>query len=97
MPFFQAFSNVAEHVDHDLAIASLLSLADKVRVIAKTPLMLTGGFRSAKAMTEAVTDGAIDVRPWLGEAIGVAGIGDALAGLSDPASPIRTVVDPRLP
>jgi len=27
----------------------------------------------------------------------VAGIGDALAGLSDPASPIRTVVDPRLP
>ncbi|WP_252927009.1 AAA family ATPase [Paracoccus sp. 08] len=32
---FEAFSNVAEHVDHDLAIASLLSLADKVRVIAK--------------------------------------------------------------
>ena len=32
---FDAFSNVAEHVDHDLAIASLLSLADKVRVIAQ--------------------------------------------------------------
>ncbi len=32
---FEAFSNVAEHVNHDLAIASLLSLADKVRVIAK--------------------------------------------------------------
>lgn len=32
---FGAFSNVAEHVDHDLAIASLLSLADKVRVIAQ--------------------------------------------------------------
>ena len=32
---FDAFSNVAEHVDHDLAIASLLSLADKVRVIAR--------------------------------------------------------------
>lgn len=32
---FEAFSNVAEHVDHDLAIASLLSLADKVRAIAK--------------------------------------------------------------
>jgi hypothetical protein len=31
---FDAFSNVAEHVDHDLAIASLLSLADKIRVIA---------------------------------------------------------------
>lgn len=44
-----------------------------------------------------IADGAIDVRPWLGEAIGVAGIRDALARLADPASPIRTVVDPRLP
>jgi hypothetical protein len=32
---FDAFSNVAEHVDHDLAIASLLSLVNKVRVIAR--------------------------------------------------------------
>ena len=32
---FDAFSNVAEHVDHDLAIASLLSLADKVRSVAQ--------------------------------------------------------------
>ena len=32
---FDAFSNVAEHVDHDHAIASLLSLADRVRLIAR--------------------------------------------------------------
>ncbi len=32
---FDAFSNVAEHVDHDKAIASLLSLADKIRIIAR--------------------------------------------------------------
>ena len=32
---FDAFSNVAEHVDHDHAIASLLSLAEKIRVIAQ--------------------------------------------------------------
>lgn len=32
---FEAFSNVAEHVDHDRAIASLLSLADRIRVIAR--------------------------------------------------------------
>jgi hypothetical protein len=32
---FDAFSNVAEHVEHDLAIASLLSLADKVRIVAR--------------------------------------------------------------
>jgi len=44
-----------------------------------------------------IADGAVDVDPWLGEAIGVAGVAEALANLSDPASPIRTVVDPRLP
>ena len=32
---FDAFSNVAEHLDHDYAIASLLTLADKVRLIAR--------------------------------------------------------------
>ena len=32
---FDAFSNVSEHVDHDQAIASLLSLAEKVRLIAR--------------------------------------------------------------
>ncbi len=32
---FDAFSNISEHVDHDQAIASLLSLADKVRLIAR--------------------------------------------------------------
>lgn len=32
---FDAFSNVAEHVDHDTAIASLLSLAEKIRLIAR--------------------------------------------------------------
>src|SRR5690606_29943747 len=30
---FEEFSNVAEHVSHDHAIASLLSLADRIRVI----------------------------------------------------------------
>ena len=32
---FDAFSNVTEHVEHDQAIASLLSLADKIRLIAQ--------------------------------------------------------------
>lgn len=45
---------------------------------------------------EAIADGRIDVRPWLGPGIGLGGVADALARMSDPASPVRTVVDPRL-
>ena len=32
---FDAYSNVSEHIDHDVAIASLLSLAEKIREIDK--------------------------------------------------------------
>jgi 2-desacetyl-2-hydroxyethyl bacteriochlorophyllide A dehydrogenase len=42
----------------------------------------------------AMADGRIDVRPWLGERIGLGGVAEALARMSDPASPVRTVVDP---
>jgi 2-desacetyl-2-hydroxyethyl bacteriochlorophyllide A dehydrogenase len=42
-----------------------------------------------------IADGAIDLRPWLGARIGLNGVGDALAKMSDTASPVRTVVDPR--
>ena len=42
-----------------------------------------------------IADGTIDVRPWLGAGIGLSGVGDALATMSDPATPVRTVVDPR--
>ncbi|MET0364036.1 MAG: zinc-binding dehydrogenase [Sphingobium sp.] len=43
-----------------------------------------------------IADGRIDVQPWLGERIGLSGVGRAIANLSGPGSPIRTVVDPRL-
>jgi threonine dehydrogenase-like Zn-dependent dehydrogenase len=44
----------------------------------------------------AIADGPIDVRPWLGERIGIAGVADAIAAMSGPDAPVRTVVDPRL-
>ncbi len=44
----------------------------------------------------AIGDGRIDVSPWIGARIGVSGVADAMAAMADPASPIRTVVDPRL-
>lgn len=44
----------------------------------------------------AIADGRIDVRPWLGERIGVSGVAAAIAGMSGPGAPVRTVVDPRL-
>ena len=42
-----------------------------------------------------IADGRIDVRPWLGAGIGLSGVGDALARMSDPSTPVRIVVDPR--
>jgi len=42
-----------------------------------------------------IADGAIDMRPWLGERIGLGAVGDALLKMSDPSSPVRTIVDPR--
>jgi threonine dehydrogenase-like Zn-dependent dehydrogenase len=44
----------------------------------------------------AILDGRIDVRPWLGTRIGLSGVGGALEAMTDPASPVRTVVDPRV-
>jgi 2-desacetyl-2-hydroxyethyl bacteriochlorophyllide A dehydrogenase len=43
-----------------------------------------------------IADGSIDVTPWLGGRIGLGGVAEAIAGMSGPAAPIRTVVDPRL-
>ena len=42
-----------------------------------------------------IDDGSIDVTPWLGERIGLGGVAGAIAGMSKPAAPVRTVVDPR--
>src|SRR5579859_5701853 len=42
-----------------------------------------------------IADDAVDLGPWLGARIGLDGVGEALAKMSDPASPVRTVVDPR--
>lgn len=44
----------------------------------------------------AIGDGRIDVSPWIGARIGVSGVAAAMDAMADPASPIRTVVDPRL-
>jgi len=43
----------------------------------------------------AISDGKIDISPWLGARVGLSGVADALEGIANPANPIRTVVDPR--
>ena len=45
----------------------------------------------------AIADGRIDVRPWLGERLGLGGVAPAMAALSGPHAPVRWVVDPRQP
>jgi 2-desacetyl-2-hydroxyethyl bacteriochlorophyllide A dehydrogenase len=42
-----------------------------------------------------IADGKIDVTPWLGARIGPSGVAQALAEMSGPNAPIRTIVDPR--
>lgn len=44
----------------------------------------------------AIGDGRIDVAPWIGARIGLEGVAPAIAGMSEPGAPVRTVVDPRL-
>lgn len=43
---------------------------------------------------DAILQGKVDLRPWLGEGVGLSEVGDALERMSDPAEPIRRVVDP---
>ena len=42
-------------------VAYFLPFAAKIRLAVKTPIMLTGGFRSAAAMNAAVDSGAVDI------------------------------------
>jgi 2-desacetyl-2-hydroxyethyl bacteriochlorophyllide A dehydrogenase len=42
-----------------------------------------------------IAEGRIDVRPWVGARIGPAGVAAALADMSGPLAPVRTLVDPR--
>ncbi|MCP5161148.1 MAG: NADH:flavin oxidoreductase/NADH oxidase family protein [Hahellaceae bacterium] len=54
-------------VGHKIAESTLkreayfLAYAEKIRSLVSTPLVVTGGFRSAKAMTEALNGGATDM------------------------------------
>jgi 2,4-dienoyl-CoA reductase-like NADH-dependent reductase (Old Yellow Enzyme family) len=41
--------------------AYFLEFAEKARAAVKTPLVVTGGFRSAKGMAQAITSGAVDM------------------------------------
>jgi threonine dehydrogenase-like Zn-dependent dehydrogenase len=43
-----------------------------------------------------IADGSIDVSHWLGARIGLGGVGEALAQMSGPLAPVRTVIDPRM-
>jgi threonine dehydrogenase-like Zn-dependent dehydrogenase len=43
----------------------------------------------------AIADGRIDVAPWIGARVGPHGVAQAMAEMSGPLAPVRTVVDPR--
>ena len=50
-----------------------------------------------QAAVDAILEGRIDPTPWLApRIIGLSEVGASLAAMADPASPIRTLVDPRM-
>lgn len=56
------------------------------------------GGEEAQDMTLAlrsIAEGSIDIRPWLGERIGLGSVAQAVAQMSGPAAPVRSVIDPR--
>lgn len=42
-----------------------------------------------------IADGKIDISPWVGARIGLSDVAQAMAEMSGPTAPVRTVVDPR--
>ena len=46
------------------------------------------------AARDAIVAGTVDLRPWLGEGVGLSGVADALAGMLAPGEPVRRVCDP---
>lgn len=42
-----------------------------------------------------IADGRVDIRPWIGERIGLNAVADAVERMSGPLAPIRSVIDPR--
>jgi 2-desacetyl-2-hydroxyethyl bacteriochlorophyllide A dehydrogenase len=42
-----------------------------------------------------IADGKIDIAPWVGARIGLDGVAAAIADMSGPNAPVRTVIDPR--
>jgi 2-desacetyl-2-hydroxyethyl bacteriochlorophyllide A dehydrogenase len=42
-----------------------------------------------------IADGKVDIAPWVGARIGLSGVAEAMAQMSGPTAPVRTVIDPR--
>jgi threonine dehydrogenase-like Zn-dependent dehydrogenase len=53
------------------------------------------GLEDMQLAIDSIADGSIDVRPWIGQTIGLDGVAAAVDAINDPSSPIRTLVDPR--
>lgn len=75
--------------------------ADQIFVFAAQNKRLTVHFAGGEEPEDmelalrSIADGSIDISLWVGARIGLNGVGTALAQMSGPLAPIRTVVDPR--
>jgi 2-desacetyl-2-hydroxyethyl bacteriochlorophyllide A dehydrogenase len=75
--------------------------ADRLFVFAAQNKRLTVHFAAGEEQQDmdlalrAIADGRVDVASWVGERIAVGDVADAVARMSGPLAPIRSVVDPR--
>ena len=75
--------------------------ADQFYVFAAQNKRLTVHFAAGEEQQDmelalrSIADGRIDVRPWLSERIGLGAVANAVAEMSGPLAPIRSVIDPR--
>lgn len=76
---------------------------EQILVFAAQNKRLTIHFAAGEELSDmelalkSIADGRIDVRPWLGDGIGLAAVAAAIRAMSDPLAPVRTLVDPRRP
>jgi threonine dehydrogenase-like Zn-dependent dehydrogenase len=75
--------------------------ADQFFVFAAQNKRLTVHFAAGEEQQDmelalrSIADGRINVRPWLSERIGLGAVAEAVARMSGPLAPIRSVIDPR--
>ncbi len=87
--------------DSRIVMGGYCMAAEQLYVFAAQNKRLTVHFAGGEEQQDmelalrSIADGKVDVKPWLGERIGLNAVAAAVDDMSGPLAPVRTVVDPR--